>query len=107
MGLDAGDYDGSGRPSLWVTNYENELPGLYHNKQSGRGRSSTTDGGGRPGRQGQKNVGWGTAFLDVDLDGWEDLFVVNGHVVRYHSETGAAANSRPCCTATSAAGSRT
>src|SRR5262249_7004434 len=36
----------------------------------------------------QKYVGWGTAFLDVDLDGWEDLFIVNGHVVRYHTETG-------------------
>ena len=32
---------------------------------------------------GQRYVGWGTAFIDVDLDGWEDLFVVNGHAIRY------------------------
>jgi hypothetical protein len=89
MGVDAGDYDGSGRPSLWVTNYEQEQHGLYRNAI-------------RPGRVffhyqtveaglavlSQKYVGWGTAFLDVDLDGWEDLFFVNGHVVRYHTETG-------------------
>jgi hypothetical protein len=27
-------------------------------------------------------VGFGAAFLDVDNDGWEDLFIVNGHVLR-------------------------
>jgi hypothetical protein len=89
MGLDAGDYDGSGRPSLWVTNYEQEQHGLYRNA-------------GRPGAvffhyqtaeaglavASQKYVGWGTAFLDADLDGWEDLFLVTGHVVRYYTETG-------------------
>ena len=31
---------------------------------------------------GRKYVGWGTAFVDVDLDGWEDLFVANGHAIR-------------------------
>src|SRR5262249_40091031 len=31
MGLDAGDYDRCGRPTIWVTNYENELHALYHN----------------------------------------------------------------------------
>ena len=31
MGLDAADYNRTGRPSLWVTNYENELHGLYRN----------------------------------------------------------------------------
>src|SRR5206468_1062027 len=32
---------------------------------------------------GQNYVGWGTAFIDVDLDGWEDLFIVNGHAIRH------------------------
>ena len=31
MGVDVGDYDGSGRPALWVTNFQGELHGLYRN----------------------------------------------------------------------------
>ena len=32
---------------------------------------------------GQKFVGWGTGFIDFDLDGWEDIFIANGHAIRY------------------------
>lgn len=89
MGVDAGDYDGSGRPALWVTNYEQEQHSLYRNDiRPGimLFHYQTVAAGLAAG--GQTYVGWGTAFLDVDLDGWEDLFIVNGHVVRYHTETG-------------------
>jgi hypothetical protein len=85
MGVDAADYDGSGKPSLWVTNYEHELHGLYRNETRSDQvafRFFTTLAG--LAAMGQKYVGWGTGFLDVDLDGWEDLFVANGHVMRYH-----------------------
>ena len=44
---------------------------------------------------GQRYVGWGTAFLDVDLDGWEDLFIANGHATRHYSETGAGRKQPP------------
>jgi hypothetical protein len=89
MGVDAGDYDGSGRPALWVTNYEQEFHGLYRNEIRPGVlffHFQTAEAGLAPGTQ--KYVGWGTGFLDVDLDGWEDLFLVNGHAVRYHTETG-------------------
>jgi hypothetical protein len=89
MGVDAGDYDGSGQPSLWVTNYEHEQHGLYRNYSTRDALSFTfqTAAAGL-GMASQTYVAWGTGFLDVDLDGWEDLFWVNGHAIRYHSAAG-------------------
>jgi hypothetical protein len=88
MGLDAGDCDGSGRPSIWVTNYENELHALYHNDCSTDAKGEHivfrffTEVAGIA-AIGQAYVGWGTNFVDMDLDGWPDLFVVNGHAIRF------------------------
>lgn len=84
MGIDIGDPERTGKPALWVTNYEGELHALYQN-ESAPGRPffnfrSTAAG---IGTIGQRFVGWGTAFLDADLDGWEDLFVANGHAIRH------------------------
>ncbi|HWG47341.1 MAG TPA: CRTAC1 family protein [Gemmataceae bacterium] len=89
MGVDAADYDGRGKPSLWVTNYEHELHALYRNELrpgtlSFRFRTLADGLAG----MGQKYVGWGTAFLDVDLNGWEDVFVAHGHVRRHHTSSG-------------------
>jgi hypothetical protein len=94
MGLDAGDYDGGGRPSLLVTNYENELHGLYRNATL-KGRllfeySSHSAGIAGLGRQ---FVGFGTGFFDLDNDGWLDVFISNGHVIRH--PTGAHLRQRP------------
>jgi hypothetical protein len=84
MGVDAGDPDGSGRPALWVTNYEGELHGLYRNLSGPGGLFfgfQTTAAGAAV--LGQGFVGWGTAFIDFDLDGAEDLFVSHGHAVQH------------------------
>ena len=35
---------------------------------------------------GANYVGWGTRFLDMDLDGDEDVFASNGHVLRFPAE---------------------
>lgn len=86
MGVDIGDVDGSGRPAIWVTNYENEFHALYQ-LRPGKGlffdivspRLGLTS-------IGTKFVGFGTAFIDADLDGWEDIVIANGHVIR-HSPT--------------------
>jgi hypothetical protein len=84
MGVDAGDYDGSGKPALWVTNYENQLHGLYRfgfQKELPFYRFATSPAG--IAVIGRKYVGWGTGFIDFDLDGWEDLFFTNGHILRF------------------------
>jgi hypothetical protein len=81
MGVAAADYDGSGRASLWVTNYENEMHALYRNAGKGFFLFSTQLSG--IAAIGRSYVGFGTAFLDVDLDGREDLVITNGHVIRH------------------------
>lgn len=94
MGLDAGDPDGSGLPWLWVTNYENELHALYQNRSDpDHVRFVYFTPGSGIGAIGQKFVGWGTAFLDLDHHGWEDLFIATGHAIRY--PTGAPRAQRP------------
>lgn len=80
MGLAAADYDGSGRPSLWVTNYENELHALYRNDlREGRLAFAFRSQPAGIAVIGQSHVGWGTGFLDLERRGWEDLVFVNGH----------------------------
>ena len=81
MGVDAADYDGRGFPSLWVTNYENEMHALYRNRGDGFFVFSTQLSG--IAAIGRSYVGFGTGFLDVNQDGWEDLVIGNGHVVRH------------------------
>jgi enediyne biosynthesis protein E4 len=84
MGVDVGDFDRSGRPSIIVTNYENELPALYQNISDTKRESfnfATISTG--IGAIGGNYVGWGVGFIDFDHDGWEDLLLVNGHAIRY------------------------
>jgi hypothetical protein len=82
MGVDAADYDGSGRASLWVTTFQGEQQALYRNIRGGFVYSSNVAG---IGALGKMFVGFGTAFVDVDNDGWEDIAFVNGHVFQHPS----------------------
>ena len=81
MGVDAADFDGSGRPSLWVTNFFGENHALYLNLGKERFHHQSRAAG--TAALGQIWVGFGTGFIDVDNDGWEDLVIANGHVWRY------------------------
>jgi len=78
MGIDAADYDGSGRESLVIGNFSNEMLALYHNE--GRGLfidDAATSGIGQPSLL---TLAFGCFFFDFDLDGLPDIFVANGHV---------------------------
>jgi hypothetical protein len=78
MGVDAGDYSGSGRPSLLIANFSNEMIGLYHNEGNGlyvdEAPASTV------GRASMLTLAFGIFFFDYDLDGRLDIFAGNGHV---------------------------
>ncbi|MBM3965291.1 MAG: VCBS repeat-containing protein, partial [Planctomycetes bacterium] len=81
MGIALGDFNLDGKLDLWVTNYQNELNALYRNNgnlsfayASKASRIAATD---------ESSVSWGTAFVDADLDGDEDIVVINGHLERY------------------------
>jgi hypothetical protein len=80
MGVDVGDYDGSGRASLWLTNFQGETHALYRNLDGETFRHQSQATG--IAALGQTWVGFGTGFIDVDNDGWEDLVIANGHVMR-------------------------
>ncbi|HIN55254.1 MAG TPA: CRTAC1 family protein [Planctomycetes bacterium] len=81
MGIDLGDYNLDGLPDLFVTNFQSEQFALYKNLGNALFQhvSSATGMLSFP----SSYVGWGTAFVDADNDGDEDLFVANGHVQRY------------------------
>jgi hypothetical protein len=78
MGVDAADYDRSGAPSVAVTNFNNEMLGLFRN--NGKGEFEDIAPESEIGRITRGSLGFGCLFVDADLDGWLDLLVVNGHI---------------------------
>ena len=78
MGVDAGDFDEDGQLDLFVTNFSHDTNTAYRNAGSGFFEDSTTRNELR--MPGWFYLGWGTRFVDLDADGWLDLFVANGHV---------------------------
>ena len=77
MGVALGDYDASGRFSVFVTNFAEEYNALYHNEGD---HFSDVSFRSKTAASSLPYVGWGTAFFDYDNDGWLDLIAVNGHV---------------------------
>ena len=77
MGVDWGDYQNNGHMGIFVTNFTEQPNTLYRMGQDG-----FTDEGwaAKLAQPSFPFVGWGTAFFDMDNDGWLDIFVANGHV---------------------------
>ena len=78
MGVDAADYDRTGRPHILVGNFSNQMLGLYHNEGNGlfvdQAPSSAV------GRASLLTLTFGAFFFDYDLDGYSDIFAANGHI---------------------------
>jgi enediyne biosynthesis protein E4 len=78
MGVDVADFENSGKPGIAITNFDNEMIGLYRAVRPGTYDDiSIAAGVGLPSKN---TLGFGCAFLDVDLDGSLDLAVANGHI---------------------------
>ena len=77
MGVAAGDYDGDGFFDMVKTNFDSDTSTLYHNNGDGTFLDMTLPAG--LGLY-TSYLGWGTGFVDIDNDGWKDIFMVNGHV---------------------------
>ena len=77
MGADAVDYDGDGWLDIVKTNFSDDTATLYRNNRDGTFSDVTAAAG--LGKNSQF-LGWGTLFLDIDNDGWPDIFMANGHV---------------------------
>ena len=78
MGTAAADFDGDGDRDLLITHLDKETNTLYRN--DGQGFFTDASQATGVGPPSLPLTGFGTAFLDVDLDGWLDLLAVNGAV---------------------------
>ncbi len=77
MGVDVADFDNSGVPGVAITNFDNEMIGLYRlNKKNFEDIAVQTG----VGLASKSSLGFGCAFLDANLDGWLDFAVANGHI---------------------------
>ena len=78
MGVDVADFDGSGKPGIAVTNFDNEMIGLFRPLGHGIYQDVATQAG--VGIPSMNTLGFGCVFADLDLDGSVDLVVANGHI---------------------------
>jgi hypothetical protein len=78
MGVDVGDFENSGKPGIAITNFDNEMIGLYRATRPGVYDDIATASG--VGLASRNTLGFGCALLDADLDGMLDLAVANGHI---------------------------
>jgi hypothetical protein len=78
MGVDAGDYDRSGYPSVLITNFSNQMLALYHNERNGLFVDEAPQSD--VGHASLLTLGFGCFFFDYDLDGWLDIYIANGHI---------------------------
>jgi enediyne biosynthesis protein E4 len=78
MGVDIGDFTNSGAAGIAITNFDNEMVGLYRAGAKGSFEDVATQSG--IGLPTKNSLGFGCAFFDVNLDGYLDVAIANGHI---------------------------
>jgi enediyne biosynthesis protein E4 len=78
MGIDSADYDHDGWPDIVKTNFSDDANNLFHNDHNGE--FTDLAGSAEFGPVSIPFLGFGVKFLDLDNDGWQDIFIANGHV---------------------------
>ncbi len=78
MGVDVADFENSGHAGIAITNFDNEMIGLYRATAIGEYADVAIPSG--VGGASMRTLGFGCGFADLDLDGSLDLIAVNGHI---------------------------
>ena len=78
MGIAIGDYMHTGRMSLFISHFDSEYAAFYRNDGDMSFTDVSVSSGTSKATKGY--VGWGDAFVDFANGGWQDIFVVDGHV---------------------------
>jgi enediyne biosynthesis protein E4 len=78
MGVDVGDFENSGRTGVAITNFDNEMIGLYRVSNNGSYEDVATQAG--MGLPSKTTLGFGCVLADLNLDGALDLIAANGHI---------------------------
>lgn len=78
MGIAVGDPDGNGWLDLHITTFYAQNNVLYRATEQGSYQDATKRA--KLGAPTQLMLGFGTVFIDANNDGWQDLFIANGHV---------------------------
>ena len=78
MGANLGDYDNDGFLDIIITNFQDQVNNLYHNARTGFFTDVSFITG--IGEKSLPYLAWGVGFVDFNNDGWQDIFIANGHL---------------------------